>query len=111
MVAVPGVPVVAGVLSSCGASGCRELGSLEGACPALSRGDPHQGVQQYPEPATKPAEARTTRLQSEPDRKLPIYIGVFRAFSGPAKNQSFISDNMPYKAFRGRITPNFDISL
>ena len=39
------------VLSSGGAGGCRESGSLERAFPALSRGDPHQGVQQYPEPA------------------------------------------------------------
>lgn len=77
----------------------------------LSRGDPFM-------------ESRTGQNGAEPARKTPIYIGISPGLPRSAqecpgnrlkplfaKNQSFVTDNMPYKAFRGRITPNFDISL
>ena len=69
------------VLSSGGAGsgGCRESerlkepGSLERAFPALSRGDPHQGVQQYPEPARNRAkEPETGYSPKRPENSLYI---------------------------------------
>ena len=113
MVAVLGVlPVVAG------AGG---VGGASGGFGALSRGDPlreSSNTPNRPELAPKPGKGA---------RKLPIYIGSSPEcpWSAPGvprsapnrlkplstKNQSFVSDNLPYKAFIGRITPNFDISL
>ena len=122
MVAGGGVlscPVLSsGGVGSGGAGGCREserLGAwerLERAFPALSR------ILREPEgawPQGGPGRPRDRANRSpEPGQtgaRNSLYIGVFRAFSGSAKNQSFVSDNMPYKAFRGRITPKFDNSL
>ena len=102
---VPVLPVVAGSPSAW------KPGSLE-----AWKGHflPSLGVILIRESSNTPNRPETGQNRPETGQrsaKLPIYIGVFRAFSGSAKNQSFVSDNMPYKAFRGRITPKFDNSL
>ena len=68
-------------------------------------GSPETGQKRAETGQNRPEKARK---RAKRGTKTPyIYILYFRS----AKNQSFVSDNMPYKAFRGRITQNFDISL
>ena len=93
--------MIGGCSARSAASAAGGVGGGGGGSGALSRGDPLQGVQQYPEPARNRAK--------EPET--PYIIGVFRAFRSSRQKSKFIKDNMPQEAFRGRITPNFDISL
>ena len=91
-----------------GGGGCREPGSQGGTFPALSR------IIREPEGAWTPGSPRESQgVQNQgKGARNSLYIYVYSGLLGvSAKNQSFVSDNMPYKALRGRITPNFDNSL
>ena len=87
------------------------LGVIPSGSPAIPRTGPNRGKQGK--------GARKTPIYRYIPRSFPEFPGSAQESQGErrpaktpsAKNQSFTTDYMTYKAFRGRITPNFDISL
>ena len=77
MVAGGGAPVLSS--GGAGSGGCRESERLEGAFPALSR------IIREPEGAWTPGRPETGQRSA----KLPIYIGVFRAFRSFSQKSKF----------------------